>query len=83
MLTKILQAGSKELNDLPTLNHCMKNGRSIVCYMNVLGHCGRGAGCTFKHPPSTVSDGFARAVCQVVSLGLDYIICNASAMPPK
>jgi len=83
MLTKILQAGRKELTDLPTLNQCMKNGRSTVCYMNVLGHCGRGAGCTFEHPPSTFPDGFAKAICQVVSPGLNYVIRNESATPPK
>jgi len=83
MLTNILSAANTDISALPSLNACMKNGKSNLCYLNVLGHCGRGDQCIFGHPQATFPDKFPEGVCRVVSAGLDYVIRNESETPPR
>ncbi len=88
MLKKILTAMNMDESHLPKLDS--GNGKCDACYFESMGYCGRKHvtgkdGYRFKHikDMSTLSDKFPETLCSLIAPGLEYVIKNEPATPPR
>lgn len=73
----ILEQGNFERDQLPTLPQYMKDGKSSICWVSVLGRCSRPE-CRFDHPKHSEMDAesfIAKAVA-LIKPGVDWVHMN-------
>ena len=73
----ILEQGNFERDQLPTLPQYMKDGKSTICWVSVLGRCSRPE-CRFEHPKRSEMDAesfIAKAVA-LIKPGVEWVFLN-------
>ena len=72
-MAKIMEAAGVRMENLPTIEKYVEQGRSILCYANCLGRCRHGQNCNFKHVSgSELGDKFATELCRAVGNGVAW-----------
>ncbi len=73
-LTKILDAASKRITDLPTIPEYVKNGQPVVCWAHILGKCSF-QNCVFCKghvPRENIPEKFADEVVAMLTPGVRH-----------
>ena len=80
---KICDSAKIQLSDLPYLSKFITQEGNMLCYNHVLGTCGYSKKkCRFKHVPSAaIPDDFARALCNKIEPGVQYLLRNGTPAP--
>ncbi len=77
----ILNAIGKNINALPVINSLLKEGKSDLCYLEVLGKCTHPK-CIFAHVPGAeLPIGFVNEICVTIKPGVEYVTRNDLPAP--
>ena len=73
----ICESGNFSRAQLPTLPQYLKDDKSTICWVNVLGRCSR-PDCRFDHPKHSEmdSEAFVEKTIALVKTGVDYVFEN-------
>ena len=73
-LSRVLNAASIKLTDLPKLPAYIRDGTNTLCYRHILGGCQTNCPRQDGHaPPAHITDTFAQELCSMLAPGLELV----------